>query len=237
MTGATGTRRTPGKPGTPARHRAPGRPRYGRIGVLAASTAVTLVAVLAGAGLIPGTTDQAPAVTVAIDPAPTTEPSAEPTQEPTQEPTEQATVEPAQEIEREPVPAPPASSGSGRRAVFDQSEQRVWIVSGSERVLHTYLVSGSLTDNLSPGTYEVFSRSEDAVGIDGSTMGFFVRFTRGPTGAAIGFHDLPEDDGRVVQTLDQLGTPQSHGCIRQKRSDAKRMWRFASLGTTVVVTA
>jgi lipoprotein-anchoring transpeptidase ErfK/SrfK len=30
--------------------------------------------------------------------------------------------------------------------------------------------------------------------------------------------------------------PQSHGCIRQKESDAKALWRFAPLDTTVVVT-
>ena len=34
-----------------------------------------------------------------------------------------------------------------------------------------------------------------------------------------------------------LDAPTSHGCIRQRRADAKVMWRFADLGTTVVVTA
>jgi lipoprotein-anchoring transpeptidase ErfK/SrfK len=40
-----------------------------------------------------------------------------------------------------------------------------------------------------------------------------------------------------VQSRRQLGTPQSAGCIRQARPDARAMWRFASEGTTVVVTA
>jgi len=39
-----------------------------------------------------------------------------------------------------------------------------------------------------------------------------------------------------VQTRAQLGTPLSHGCIRQAEPDAKAMWRFARLGTKVVVT-
>lgn len=213
--------------GRPAsRHRAdPVRPRWGRLSALGASLAVTVVALVGGAGL--GPDEQlavAEEVEVVIDPATTAVAAAPP-------------VRRGASLEREPDPAPPADSGTGRRAVFDQSEQRVWLVSGSERVVSTYLVSGSLTDNLQPGTYTVFSRSADAVGIDGSTMRWFVRFTRGPTGAAIGFHDLPVDGGEVVQTLDQLGTPRSHGCIRQRASDAKRMWRFAPLGTTVVVTA
>ena len=80
--------------------------------------------------------------------------------------------------------------------VFDQSRQRVWLVDDDGDVERTYLVSGSLNDNLHPGTYAVYSRSEQAWGIDDSgTMKFFVRFTRGPNAAAIGFHDIPVDDG------------------------------------------
>ena len=132
--------------------------------------------------------------------------------------------------------AVPLDSGEGRRVVFSEDRQRVWLVDEKERVERTYLVSGSVTDNLDPGTFEVYSRSEDAVGIDDSgTMKWFVRFTQGDTGAAIGFHDIPVDDGDQVQTKSQLGTPQSHGCIRQKEKDAKALWAFAPLGTTVVV--
>jgi hypothetical protein len=131
----------------------------------------------------------------------------------------------------------PARSGEGRRVVYSESRQRVWLVTAAERVVRTYEVSGSVYDNLFPGTYEVFSRSEDAVGIDDSgTMRWFVRFTRGTAGAAIGFHTIPVQDGRPVQTHAQLGTPLSHGCIRQRTADAVALWEFAPLGTTVVVT-
>lgn len=130
----------------------------------------------------------------------------------------------------------PADSGVGRRVVFSISRQRVWIVSAAERTRRTYPVSGSAYDNLKPGTYKVFSRSKRAKGIeDSGTMRWFVRFTKGPN-AAIGFHDIPVDKGKRVQTRAQLGTPLSHGCIRQAEPDAKAMWRFARLGTKVVVT-
>jgi hypothetical protein len=139
---------------------------------------------------------------------------------------------------REANPPVPDDSGEGRRIVFDQSDQRVWLVDDDEEVERTYLVSGSLSDNLEPGTYSVYSRSEQAWGIDDSgTMMYFVRFTEGPNGAAIGFHDIPIDDGALVQTLDELGTPQSHGCIRQEREDAIALWEFAPVGTEVDVTA
>jgi lipoprotein-anchoring transpeptidase ErfK/SrfK len=75
------------------------------------------------------------------------------------------------------------------------------------------------------------------VGIDDSgTMKYMVRFAHGPN-AAIGFHDIPVLHGATVQTRAQLGTPQSHGCIRQWRPDAKALWDFAPVGTTVVVVA
>ncbi len=139
---------------------------------------------------------------------------------------------------RSEVPPLPADSGQGRRAVFSESLQRVWLVTDGGRVKRSYLVSGSVTDNLDPGTYEVYSRSEDAYGIDDSgTMKWFVRFTQGPTGAAIGFHSIPEKDGEPLQRKTDLGTPQSHGCIRQRTTDARAMWRFADIGDTVVVTA
>jgi cephalosporin-C deacetylase-like acetyl esterase len=89
----------------------------------------------------------------------------------------------------------------------------------------------------STGTYEVYSTSRHAIGIDDSgTMQFMVRFAHGER-AAIGFHDIPVDDGKRVQTRAELGTPQSHGCIRQARPDARALWSFAIVGTTVVVTA
>jgi hypothetical protein len=135
-------------------------------------------------------------------------------------------------------PGLPPKSGKGERIVFDMSDQRVWLVDGSGQVERTYLVSGSLHDNLQPGTYEVYSKSPTAVSFDGNeTMKYMVRFAHGEN-AAIGFHDVPRDpDGSLVQTKAELGEPQSAGCIRQWSDDAKALWNFADVDTKVVVTA
>jgi hypothetical protein len=193
-----------------------------------------MVAVLGGVGALPSAAgDPAP---VARQAASVAARAAAPAAVPAPAPTESGAG--VAEAEAYPAAALPADSGAGRRVVFSESRQRVWLVSRGQQVERTYLVSGSFTDNLHPGTYAVYSRSAHAYGIDDSgTMRYFVRFTQGDTGAAIGFHDIPVDDGAPVQTLAQLGTPQSHGCIRQRRSDAIALWRFAPLGTTVVVTA
>ena len=218
------------------------RPRYLRIAAAGFAIVVTLVTLLGGIGVLPGgspaaaetarsgnrvalTTLNIPGATGSSGQVPIE--SSSPISTPTPEPSEQDTTDRAL----------PGDSGTGRRVVFDISDQRVWLVDKGDEVRRTYLVSGSLTDNLDPGTYAVYSRSRHAVGIDDSgVMEYFVRFTRG-VNAAIGFHSIPTKDGRALQTAKQLGTPHSHGCIRQATPDDRRLWPFAPLGTKVVVSA
>jgi lipoprotein-anchoring transpeptidase ErfK/SrfK len=132
----------------------------------------------------------------------------------------------------------PQGSGTGRRIVFSESQQRVWLVGGDGKVDRTYLVSGSKYDNLDPGSYRVQSKQRHATAFDSSgTMEYFVRFATGFS-EPIGFHSVPVDrSGKLEQTKAQLGTPLSAGCVRQWRDDAVALWSFAPVGTKVVVTA
>ena len=134
-------------------------------------------------------------------------------------------------------PPVPSDSGTGRRIVFSQGEQRVWLV-GDDGVERTYPVSGSRFDNLSPGRYRVQSKTQQATAFDGSgTMEYFVRFATWYS-EPIGFNSVQRDnDGVLEQTKAQLGTPLSAGCVRQWEPDAIARWEFAPVGTTVVVTA
>ena len=211
------------------------RPRYGRLAVAATSISVTAISVLGGVGALPSAAEgpqQRPVIeTVAESQAQQETGSAAETQ---RNATVSTTPTASDAAAGDPLPA---DSGEGRRVVFSEGQQRVWLVGNGDRVQHTYLVSGSVYDNLDPGTYSVYSRSEQAWGIDDSgSMKYFVRFAHGEN-ASIGFHDIPIDDGAPVQTVAELGTPLSHGCIRQRRADAKLLWAFAPLGTKVVVTA
>ena len=131
----------------------------------------------------------------------------------------------------------PAKSGAGKRIVFDESAQRVWLVAADDRVVRTYLVSGAKDEELlEPGSFHVYSKSRDAVSYNlKETMNYMVRFTAGEN-AAIGFHDLPAyHDGTLAQSRDELGTPLSAGCVRQWVADARALWEFAPVGTLVVV--
>lgn len=224
-------------------HRREVRPRYGRIAALSSALTVTVVAALAGLGVF--TSGTATAGAAAGDAQHT---SSAPTSTPTS-----ADTAPARPVTTEGVTtgasanrgaaaaadaAVPADSGTGRRIVFSQGLQHVWLLGPANGVKRSYPVSGSVTDNLQPGSYSVYSRSRWATGVDDSgVMQYFVRFTQGPTGAAIGFHSIPTQNGVPLQTAAQLGTPQSHGCIRQKTPDAIALWNYAPVGTKVVVVA
>ena len=230
-------------------HRAPVRPRYGRMAALAAAIGVTVVSMVGGIGLLPSSagTHRTPAAQQALDPAALVERTAEATSRPSASAPEQPVVSPSGsttsgsrasgqvDARSGDETALPPGSGSGRRIVFSESAQRVWLVDADDTVRRTYLVSGSLTDNLAPGDYEVYSKSRWAVGVDDSgVMQYYVRFAHGER-STIGFHTIPTHLGKPLQSVKDLGTPQSHGCIRQRTADAIALWSFAPVGTHVVV--
>jgi lipoprotein-anchoring transpeptidase ErfK/SrfK len=252
-----------------SKHRAEVRPRWGRIGLLTAAATVTLIAILAGFGLFSGSSsDELVATDPAGASAPLSTPGT-PSADASGPSSGAASTRSGATVSRgsgadaadtgpaagaaagvaadaaaaapasAEATALPADSGTGRRAVFSQSEQRVWIVGSDGQVERTYPVSGSSEDNLRPGTYHVYGKSRWAVGIDDSgVMQYFVRFAHGTdNGASIGFHTIPTKHGKPLQTIAQLGQRLSHGCIRQKTEDAIAMWRFAQVGTEVVVVA
>jgi len=131
-------------------------------------------------------------------------------------------------------PSLPPNSGAGRRIVYSNPQQRVWLVGDDGEVEHTYLVSGRVGTPAS-GTYRIFSKSRFASS-GAARMEYMMRFARGRR-LAIGFHSIPvRRNGTLLQTLDQLGTHRSHGCVRQRIDQARLAWDWAPVGTTVVVT-
>jgi lipoprotein-anchoring transpeptidase ErfK/SrfK len=224
------------------------RPRYGRLSAAGGAVLVTLVAVLGGVGVLPTSSAAEPPVVagsllsrVSAEASAAADASGRGLQLAAASAGPVARPRSTRTTAATPAATLPAGSGHGRRIVFAIGAQRVWLVDtgagGRDVVRRTYPVSGSVTDNLQPGTYSVYSRSLHAIGVDDSgTMRYMVRFAHGAH-AAIGFHDIPVLDGHFVQTRDMLGTSRSHGCIRQWRPDAKALWRFAPIGAVVDVVA
>jgi L,D-transpeptidase catalytic domain len=155
-------------------------------------------------------------------------------------PTDPAPTTTTQPPPPDPCASIPAGSGSGRRVVYRRTSQpmTVWIVDTDDSLIRCYPVSGHRA-MVQPrtGTYSVFSRSSYTCNIEHTyvCMRWMVRFTVGPDGDNIGFHEIPRDNGVPVQGNAQLGRPLSSGCVRQSTEDAQFMWNWASIGTKVVV--
>jgi lipoprotein-anchoring transpeptidase ErfK/SrfK len=138
---------------------------------------------------------------------------------------------------RDNPPPLPADSGSGRRIVYANELQWVWIVDEDGGVLRSLPVSGrKYVPN--PGSYKVFGQDERTQNMffPEIKMDYMTRFAISPNGKNyIGFHAIPFKYGNPMQTEDQLGTFQSGGCIRMTRDDAIFIFNWADLGTKVVV--
>ncbi|MFI7060338.1 peptidoglycan-binding protein [Kribbella sp. NPDC050124] len=134
----------------------------------------------------------------------------------------------------------PALSGSGRRLVISQSQNWVWLIDASGKVVR----QGGMIDNplyLRAGTYTTGPKCGRAGRIRQNTDGgslylnYFVRFA--PCG--IGFHQIPtyKSTGRQIHADYLLGTnyKASHGCIRVSASMAATIWSFTATSVRVVV--
>jgi len=133
-------------------------------------------------------------------------------------------------------PELPSKSGSGRRVIYKNSVQWVWVVDAQNNVVRAMPVSGRRGVPRS-GEYKVNSQSLRSFSLDFEGVWFnnMTRFALGPAGGNIGFHDIPKKDGKVMQTENQLGTFRGSGCIRMSPVDAKFIFKFAKPGTKVVV--
>jgi peptidoglycan hydrolase-like protein with peptidoglycan-binding domain len=135
------------------------------------------------------------------------------------------------------APPLPASSGSGRRVVYERAGQRVWAVDSNDNIIRSWLVSGSQYTNEVPGTHQVYSKSDVSTAWNGKAfLPLMVRWYKTDIGN-LGFHAIPihRSDNTPYQTEAELGTRLSGGCQRQANRDAQFLWDFADIGTTVVV--
>ncbi len=132
-------------------------------------------------------------------------------------------------------PPLPPNSGSGRRIVYSNKQQRLWLVEANGVVSHSFLVSGR-HGLPSVGVHQVYSKVPTSPSGD-LTLPWTLRFAHGSSGAPIDIHGIPlRPDGSPIEPDSLLGTPESHGCVRMNQADAELVWNWSSVGTTVVVT-
>ena len=135
----------------------------------------------------------------------------------------------------EVVPVP-VRSGTGRRIVYANRQQRVWVINEQNEVIRTFLVSGMLGQP-GKGTFRVFSKSPTSFSPEFAsvTFRFMTRFAIGRNGGNIGFHEIPVRNNKPMQTVEELGAFKGSGCLRSSTQDAIFIYQWAKIGTKVVV--
>jgi len=117
--------------------------------------------------------------------------------------------------------------------VVDRAGQRVFLCGEHGAVLKTYpCATGSYYPTV--GVFQVSEKIPSAKSLfDDSRFSFFTVFQLAQKWAKVGFHSIPVfPDGRPAGGL---GQPNSHGCVRLSYEDAKFLYEWARVGTTVIV--
>ena len=127
---------------------------------------------------------------------------------------------------------------TGKRVVFSQGRQRVWLVGDDEqgRSAPTWSRAASTTTSTPAATRSTRAPSRPRASTTPARCSTSCASPRATAPRSASTTSRSTTASRV-QTMAQLGTPLSHGCIRQKTADAIALWDFAPLGTDVVVTA
>jgi hypothetical protein len=130
----------------------------------------------------------------------------------------------------------PRGTGTGARIVYKRSEpQHVWILDVKGHVIRDFPVTGR-SDWPRAGRYRVFSKSPWSTSTHyGVDFQYMVRFAHGNS-ASIGFHSIPTRNGHPIQSVSSLGQALGlGGCVRSAKPNAVFIYRWAKVGTRVVV--
>jgi lipoprotein-anchoring transpeptidase ErfK/SrfK len=130
--------------------------------------------------------------------------------------------------------AVPSVDAPPKHMELSLSQQQMVAWEGDRQVFQFAVTTGQEGQETLPGQYEILDKEADAY-----SEGWQLKM---PFWLGIyqfgdyenGFHALPSDDDGNVYWADALGKyPASHGCIVLSAGDAKRLFDWATVGTTV----
>ncbi|MDP2014815.1 MAG: L,D-transpeptidase [Actinomycetota bacterium] len=203
---------------------------------LVAGFAVLMIAAVAWLAI-----NSRPADAATADPVPEVTAQPAPIASPTPTPIDTRPPKPAtrtSKAKRVPIYPDDRKHAGMKRVVYDKALMTVWLINKADEVVARYPVVGRW-DRPKAGVYHVFSKSTKAFNPNSKvTFNHMVRFTYGPdTKSPIGLHAIPKYyDGTMMHSVKQLGLPIARGgCVRLSEQAAAAVYKFARVGTPVVV--
>lgn len=103
---------------------------------------------------------------------------------------------------------------------------------GQVRLATSTVSTGKPSMPTPKGTFSIINKSPRAWS---KSYGLWMPFWMGISGGRVGFHELPEWPSGYKEGANHLGKPVSHGCIRLGVGPAEKLYRWAEVGTKVVI--
>jgi len=132
---------------------------------------------------------------------------------------------------------PKSAAASGKKIVIDISEQKLTLFENGRPISVRAVSTGKPSMPTPLGTFYTRNKIQTAYSrAYGLYMEYWMAFS--PDGR-YGIHSLPywrlKNGGRLYEGANHLGTPVSHGCIRQSLANAKSLYDWAPVGTPVAI--
>ena len=131
--------------------------------------------------------------------------------------------------------SPKSAAASGKKIVVDISDQKLTLYENGHPISVRAVSTGKRSMPTPLGTFYTRNKIQTAYSrAYGLYMEYWMAFS--PDGR-YGIHSLPywrlKNGGRLYEGANHLGTPVSHGCIRQSLANAKSLFDWAPIGTPV----
>ncbi len=128
-------------------------------------------------------------------------------------------------------------AGKGKRIEVDLSEQKLKLIESGKVVSIRTISTGKWSTPTPTGEFKTRNKIVTAYSKPYALyMEYWMAFT---ADGSYGLHSLPywktRNGGRIYEGANHLGTPVSHGCIRQSLADAKSLYDWAPVGTPVKI--
>ena len=134
-----------------------------------------------------------------------------------------------------PTPAPTRVPFAGKTILVDLSDQRVYAYAGGKLVFN-FIASTGRNHLTRPGHYKILNKIPNAYS---APWGFWMPNWMGIYYVGYnlqnGFHSLPVLPNGTKIWGNKIGSPVTYGCVVLMPNDMKKLYRWAGVGTTVVI--
>lgn len=127
-------------------------------------------------------------------------------------------------------------AGKGKRIEIDLSEQKLKMIENGKVISIRSISSGKASMPTPVGEFKTRNKIVTAYSKPYALyMEYWMAFS---ADGSYGLHSLPywkTKTGRIYEGASHIGTPVSHGCIRQTLAEAKSLYEWAPVGTPVII--